>query len=574
MRWAGHRRNRVRTCEARGTTDAAGVAFERIRRAHEAMSFSLFRAGPLRCYRAAPMPALMPSPFTDRDLARLAAVGITPEEAGRQLEQLLKPPACIELDRPCTPGDGIESLDDSARATLARRHDEAAARGELCAFVPASGAATRMFRELIVCRHDPRPLLRSEVEADAAAGRAESKALLAFVSRLERFAFFDELARAVEARGERLDKLRPSGPWQPILAALVDADALDYDARPKALIPFHTGPDGPLTAFEEHLAEASELFRDAEDRVRLHATVAPAQLDRFHAVLARASARAASRSLRYDVGFSVQDPGTDTLAIDEDGQPFRGEDGELVLRPAGHGALLGNLARAPAPVAMVKNIDNVAAEPFRGPTLEWTRAIVGRVCELREQAHLLARRLGDPADAAAVADTRQFVREAGFETGTAAAAMERDRLRAVLDRPLRVCGMVLNTGEPGGGPFWVRGRDGRVTRQIVESAQVCHDEPAQLAIFHRATHFNPVFIACALDDAAGARHDLERFVDTEAAIVTRRSSGKHHIVALERPGLWNGGMANWNTVFVEVPLAVFNPVKTVNDLLRREHQAG
>ena len=311
------------------------------------------------------------------------------------------------------------------------------------------------------------------------------------------------------------------------------------------------------------------LFRNGEGIVRVHTTVSADQRDRFRAVVERRRARTSKDAPRLEVEFSVQDPATDTLAIDGGGEPFRGDDGALTLRPAGHGALLGNLARAPAAIAMVKNIDNVAAEPYRAPTIEWTRAIVGRLCELRERSHVLLRRLANADDTAAVSEAHRFAQQAGFG---APAAPSREALRTVLDRPLRVCGMVPNTGEPGGGPFWVRGRDGSVTRQIVESAQVRAGDAGQMAIFRAATHFNPVFLACALDDATGRRFELAHFVDPDAVIVTRRSSGGRDLVALERPGLWNGGMAGWNTVFIEVPLAVFNPVKIVNDLLRREHQ--
>ena len=527
----------------------------------------------LGCPTMAPMTpdsALNPS-----DLARLAAAGIAPEEAHRQLQQLREPPPALELARPCTIGDGIERLDDEARARLASRHDEAAARGELSAFIPASGAASRMFRDLLACRNDAREWTRAELDAAVAAGSEEGRALRAFVDGIERFAFHDALAQAVTPLGSSLAALVPAGPYRPLLAALLDPDALDFAALPKGLIPFHASAAGPRTAFEEHLAEAAQLYADADGKVRLQSTVSPEHLERFRALLDRLIAETPAKAPCYDVAFSTQEPSTDTLAIDESGAPFRDSTGALVLRPAGHGALLTNLARSAVPLAMIKNIDNIAAEPYRAPTIEWTRAIVGRLCELRERSHALVRRLRDTNDTNAVGDARNFAIDTGLEPENAhpgTAAPSRESMRALLDRPWRICGMVPNTGEPGGGPFWVRGAGGQVSRQIVESAQVRAGDAAQLAIFRAATHFNPVFLACALDDAAGGRHDLERFVDHTAAIVTRRSAGGRNLVALERPGLWNGSMAHWNTVFVEVPLTVFNPVKTVNDLLRREHQ--
>ena len=548
----------VRTCGGDGTTGAV----------------SRRRAAVLTCLPH--MDPSIPFPSLARDLEQLAARGIAPEEAARQLGQLRSPPPALDLDRPCTPGDGIVRIDPAERARLGAVHDAAAARGELCAFVPASGAASRMFRDLLACRNDARECSRAEVEAAAAAGRAEARALLAFIAGLDRFAFRGPLADALAARGQSLAALATDGPWRPLLAALLDADGLDYASQPKGLIPFHAGPGAARTAFEEHLAEAAQLYRDAGGAARIHVTASPDHLDRFHAVLERFRASAGRNAARFAVEFSVQAPSTDTLAIDSDGEPFRDAAGALVFRPAGHGALLGNLAHAPTPVVMIKNIDNVAAAPWRAPTLEWTRTIVGLACELRLRGRALERRLTDERDSAALREAREFVQKMGTAIGTtadhAAGHGGRIALREALARPLRVCGMVPNTGEPGGGPFWVRGRDGRVTRQIVESAQVRSGDATQAAVFAAATHFNPVFLACVIDDAGGRRHDLARFVDADAAIVTRRSAGGRDLVALERPGLWNGGMAGWNTVFVEVPLAVFNPVKTVNDLLRREHQ--
>lgn len=513
------------------------------------------------------------SSLNPSDFARLAAAGIAPEEAQRQLQQLREPPPALELARPCTIGDGIERLDDEARARLAARHDEAAARGELSAFIPASGAASRMFRDLLACRNDSREWTRAELDSAVASGTEEARALLAFVDGIDHFAFRDALAQAVARRGGSVAALVPNGPYRPLLAALLDDNALDFAALPKGLIPFHDSAAGPRTAFEEHLAEAARLYADDKGKVRLQSTVSPEHLARFRALLERFVAQAPAP--RYDVAFSTQESSTDTLAIDDAGAPFRDAAGALALRPAGHGALLTNLARSPVPLAMIKNIDNIAAEPYRAPTIEWTRAVVGRLCELRERSHALVRRLHDMNDANAVGDARNFAIDTGLEPVNAhpgTAAPSRESMRALLDRPWRVCGMVPNTGEPGGGPFWVRGADGQVSRQIVESAQVRAGNVAQAAIFRAATHFNPVFLACALDDATGGRYDLERFVDHTAAIVTRRSAGGRNLVALERPGLWNGSMAHWNTVFVEVPLTVFNPVKTVNDLLRREHQ--
>jgi hypothetical protein len=270
------------------------------------------------------------------------------------------------------------------------------------------------------------------------------------------------------------------------------------------------------------------------------------------------------------VGFSEQHPATDTIAADPAGGPFRGPAGELVFRPAGHGALLRNLGELGADLVFLKNIDNVAVARLREPTSRWSAALVALAAEYAARAGALAVRLHDAADAQAEEEARAFLRDALGETQPASS---REELLGLLERPMRVCGMVRNTGEPGGGPFWVRGADGRVTRQVVESVQVDPASPEQLAILRSATHFNPVFLACSLRDRHGRPWDLDRFTDPDAVLVTRKSAFGRDLLALERPGLWNGAMARWNTIFVEVPLEVFNPVKTVLDLLRPEHQA-
>ncbi len=507
--------------------------------------------------------------FTPQDEAQLARRGLDVAEAARQLRQMAAPPAWARLDRPCTVGDGIVRLGEARIEALLARHAAARAAGRVTAFVPASGAATRMFRELALAAELPGELLPAEVEAAARAGNVAAAALHAFGAAFDRFAFRDELAAHLAARGLDAARLQADGPWRPLLVALLGEDALDYARRPKALLPFHRTAAGVRTAFEEHLAEAPELVGDAQGTCRLHFTVSSEHRAGFEALDARVRAAAEARlGVRYELGFSEQHPATDTLALDDAGAVVRASDGTLLFRPAGHGALLRNLGELAADLVFIKNVDNVSVDRIEGATALWSRVLVGFAAELAAEAHALAGRLDDTHDETAVADAARFAHAA---LGEHVQGAERAALAALLARPVRVCGMVPNTGEPGGGPFWVRGEDGRVTRQIVESAQVA-PEGEQQALLGRATHFNPVFLAAALRDAHGRPWDLEHFVDARAAIVTRKSAGGRELRALERPGLWNGAMAHWNTVFVEVPLAVFNPVKSVLDLLRPEHQ--
>lgn len=507
--------------------------------------------------------------FTNDDRRDLAARGIDEREALRHLALMQRPPAFACLVRPCVPGDGIERPDPGALPSLLEAHARAAREGAVSVFVPASGAATRMFKDLLAALGAGGPLEPGAVRA-AAAREPWARAVADFVDALPRFAFHDALAAALAGRGDTLPELRARGPWRRLLETLLEPAGLDYATLPKGLLEFHRGPDGPRTAFAEHLAEAAALARDGGGRCRAHFTVSPEHRARFESLLARIGPALAGRAgVSFEVAFSEQHPDTDTLAGDPGGGPFRDAAGRLLFRPAGHGALLRNLEETGGDLVFVKNVDNVAAEPLRPETLVWSRALVGLAAELRERVAGLRERLADARDAEAEEHTRAFVRE---RFGRDDAPAGRAALAGWLDRPLRVCGMVRNTGEPGGGPFWVRDARGRVTRQIVESAQVDARSAEQAAILARATHFNPVFFACALRDHAGRPHRLADYVDEGSVIVTRKSASGRELLALERPGLWNGAMADWLTVFVEVPLAVFNPVKTVLDLLRPEHQ--
>lgn len=459
-----------------------------------------------------------------QDLAQLAERGITPAEAGRQLAIMASPAHWAVLDRPCTVDDGIERLAPERVETLLACHAQAAAAGRVSAFVPASGAASRMFRDLAAAADLPGPL---DPRAVRAAGSVAAKALARFADELPRFAFAGALERALASRGLTLDTVLAAGPWRPLLEALLGADGMDATRAPKGLLPFHRQHGEVRTAFEEHLIESVAWATDAHDVRRLEVTVSPEHRSSFATLLdSRRSALHERHRGTWDVRFTEQQPGTDTIAGDPRGGPFRDEHGRLLFRPSGHGALLRNLAESRGDLVFMKNIDNVAVERLRSVGEHWCRVLLGYAAEL----------------------------------GT-----------AIHDRPIRVCGMVRNTGEPGGGPFWVSGGSS-LSAQIVESAQVERASPAQAAIFGAATHFNPVFMAVALRDPQGRPHDLSRFVDDAAVIVTKKSHAGRELLALERPGLWNGSMAHWHTRFVEVPLEVFNPVKTVFDLLRPEHQ--
>jgi len=485
------------------------------------------------------------APFTEAQKSQLRDRGISEDEANRQLALLAAPPAFSDVVRPCRLEDGIETIPRVRQDGLILLHEEAARQGRCSRFVPASGAATRMFQDVLT-------------------GRGVD----ALLEGILRFAFVDAVRAELAFRGYDLDVLRGAGSGAEVVDALVGADGLGYATTPKGLIPFHRYANGTRTAFEEHLVETAGTVRDAEGVCRLRLTVSPEHLHGFRLLAERVvPAYERSLSVRFELGFSVQKASTDTIAGAPSGGPFIADDGGLVLRPSGHGALLESLADFPGDIVIIKNIDNVQTDAQRGDTLRWKKILSGRLIELQRAVFIhVARLRSRPVDPAFVAEAAAFAR------ATFGLDAQGDMLLRLFERPLRVCGVVRNLGEPGGGPFWVRGRDGRVTRQIVETAQIDPASEPHRAAMRESTHFNPVDLACGLLDVDGEPFDLRAFVDPRAVIVTKKSHQGRELLALERPGLWNGAMAEWLTVFVEVPISTFTPVKTVADLLRPEHQ--
>jgi hypothetical protein len=500
---------------------------------------------------------------SDADRAQLAELGIAPEEVERQVALFVQPPAPMRLDRPCTPGDGVRRLDPDQRRAAEAAHAAAAAAGRISKFTPASGAASRMFQSLLTVRANG-PRQREALAARAAGGDGAAADTLACFDQLPRFAFAELLAAAVARGGQTLDGLRAAGDVGAVLDALLAPEGLDYAAAPKGLLLFHRYAGGPRTAFEEHLVEAATVARDSDGTARLHLTVSPEHQAGFAGLLERVRGSYEQRlACRFAVDFSTQRRATDTIAVDADNHPFR-DGGRLLFRPGGHGALIDNLARLGGDLVFIKNIDNVQPDDQRAVALEWMRLLLGHAAVLLEA--IAAHRHAAAESAAGAAAARRFAAE------TFGLALPAGAEAAELARPLRVCGVVRNTGEPGGGPFWVREGDGSVTAQIVESAQVDQSDAGQRAVFAAATHFNPVFLACALRDGDRQPIDLSAFVDPSAVFIAHKSKDGRALKALERPGLWNGAMARWLTAFVEVPEAAFTPVKTVNDLLRPAHQ--
>lgn len=516
--------------------------------------------------------------FSDADARQLEDRGISVAEARRQLELLSGPAHHVELVRPCTLEDGIVRLGDDDIDGLHALHAEAARSGRFTKFVPGSGAASRMFKSLLYYRQGPGAGTSwGVVVGQARDGRAEAAELVTFVEQIHRFAFYDDLKACLEARGRILDALAAAREFEPILEALFAPDGLDYARRPKGLLMFHRYGAESRTAFEEHLVEAVRYARDGNGVCRLHYTVAPHYRAVCEATARRARERGITGDARLEIGYSTQKPSTDTLSLDESGSPVRDDAGRLKFRPGGHGALIENLNELEADLVFIKNIDNVRPDDADSVTSHWKRALGGFLVQLQRETFGYLDRLGEGEPRSELFEqARAFARERlgvepSQEPGTATPRDARASLVSRLNRPLRVCGVVPHTGEPGGGPFWVRGADGSVSLQIVEASQVDPHDEGQQEILRSSTHFNPVDLVCAVLDHRSRPFDLTRYVDPDAVIVDRKSDAGRDLWALERPGLWNGAMAGWNTVFVEVPIETFTPVKTVIDLLRDEH---
>ena len=464
--------------------------------------------------------------------------GLTPAALETQLKNFREGFPFLPVTRAASCGDGIRVLDAAGIEQAAARYDRAKESLRVVKFVPASGAATRMFKDLFEFVREGR---RTAVVGELLATR-------------RRFACCPEQRTII---GDDADELRT--------VENIVAEGLRYGETQKGLVSFHRYGDEVRKAVEEHLVEGAQ-YAAAGGEVKIHFTVSPEHLTRFEALLAEKIPGYESRfGVKYRISFSVQDPSTDTLAVNPDCTPFRRADGRLLFRPAGHGALIGNLGKIDADIVFVKNIDNVTTDARRGDTVLYKKALAGVLLALQERIfeYLMALEVpGAELEPIAAFIENELCVKLPKDYGTAL-------LRQVLDRPIRVCGMVRNEGEPGGGPFWVTGADGLETLQIAESNQIA---PEKRELMRLATHFNPVDLVCSFRTSKGGRFDLQEFVDPATGFISRKSDGGRELLAQELPGLWNGAMARWNTVFVEVPITTFSPVKVVTDLLRPEHQ--
>ncbi len=482
--------------------------------------------------------------MTEKDTLQIISQGRDPEQAEAQLGFFRTGFPFLPVVAAAVPGDGIVQLAPAAIECLKAVYDQAAGALSAVKFVPASGAASRMFKEMYEFVQEGR----------------EAGSVKEALSQFEKFAFHDALKEAL-----------PVGADERTIIENIVEGVLGYGRSPKALILFHRYPDGSRSALEEHLVEGAHYARSGDGVVRIHFTISPEHEKAVRELVDRVLPDYEKKyGVTYDISYSRQKAKTDTIAVDAENEPFREKDGTILFRPGGHGALLENLNDIDADLIFIKTVDNVCPDRMKGDTVAYKKALAGYLLNLQKLCFECLQALDDDAldDITTFARTDLAWKPMPDFYGKSAEE-KREILRELLDRPIRVCGMVKNEGEPGGGPFWVKNADGSLSLQIAESSQI---SPEQKHLMREATHFNPVDLVCGVRNARREKYDLSRFVDPQTGFISVKSKDGRELKAQELPGLWNGAMARWNTIFVEVPITTFSPVKTVNDLLRPQHQ--
>lgn len=506
--------------------------------------------------------------MNQQELTQIAARGISEQQIAKQLEQIKNGFPFLRLEGAAAIGKGIMSPDAEEVKKYEQVWDEYKKQGHrIVKFVPASGAASRMFKNLFAFLDAPYDVPTTDFEKH-------------FFDNIKKFAFRKSLcSKCKENEGSCVCDLIKAGKYKAVVANLLKASGLNYGQLPKGLLQFHEYSDEEVrTPMEEHLVEAA-LYASSNGEANVHFTVSHDHLEFFEKMVAdKVEGYAKKFGVKYNISFSEQKPSTDTIAANPDNTPFHNEDGSLLFRPGGHGALIENLNEIDADVVFIKNIDNVVPDRLKADTVTYKQVIAGILVSLQQKAFEYLRVLDSGTyNHEKLEEIIRFLqRDLCCRRADIKELEDADLviyLRKKLNRPMRVCGVVKNVGEPGGGPFLTYNSDGTVSLQILESSQIDKNNKQYMDMFAQGTHFNPVDLVCATKDYKGNDFDLSKYVDPKTGFISNKSKNGKELKALELPGLWNGAMSDWNTVFVEVPLSTFNPVKTVNDLLRDQHQA-
>ncbi len=505
--------------------------------------------------------------FSEKDKQQIKDRGISNELIEWQMSVFRDGIHALKLDRAASVGDGIIRLTESEVEEYIGYFDSMNDKLKM-KFVPASGAASRMFKSLFefMDTGNGKDILGNEFMEN-------------FFINIKNFAFYDDLEKTIFNSEDSLDRLLKSKEYNIILQYLLTERGLNYGDLPKGLLKFHKYKEKSKTPFEEHVNEAIAYANTEDGKVLLHFTVSPEHLEEFEKLLhSTKDSYGEKYGVELLVSFSIQKLSTDTMAVDSNNEPFREDDDSILFRPGGHGALIDNLNELDADVIFVKNIDNVVPEKLNGPTIKYKKALSALLLKTQKKVFEILQELDTSTP---TAESLKEIFE--YLTGMLCyfpksipdfsnASATKEQFRKILNRPIRVCGVVKNLGEPGGGPFWAPNSKGDLTLQIVESSQVDQEDAEQSEIFKKSTHFNPVDLVCCTKNYKGEKFHLPDYVDRNTCFISKKSKDGKELKALELPGLWNGAMADWLTLLVEVPVETFNPVKTVNDLLRPQHQ--
>jgi hypothetical protein len=510
--------------------------------------------------------------LSQSDIEQIAKLGINNEQIQKQIETFKKGFPFLEIIRPATVGDGIIRLSNKDLNKKIKLYNKNHHYKKIIKFVPASGAASRMFKNLF-----------EFISSDNPSKMLEDKgidSISTFFSNIQKFAFFQDLIKCAELKNIDFKSELSLDDKLLIVKTLISEKGLNYGNLPKGLLKFHQYDNFSKTPIQEHLMEAA-LYASSQNNAQLHFTVSPEHLRLFQDHVNESVHELEDLfEIKCDVGFSVQKSSTDTIAVDVKNNVFRNSDGSLLFRPGGHGALIENLNELDADIIFIKNIDNVVPDRLKSETVEYKKALAGLLIEYQDLIFANIKKLVivSQPDLDELFEVENFVFknlciEQGENYNTLPHKNKVKFLFDKLNRPIRICGMVKNSGEPGGGPFWALNTDKTVSLQIVESSQIDMNNATKRELVGKSTHFNPVDLICAVKDYQGRKFDLLKYIDENTGFISEKSKDGKTLKALELPGLWNGAMSNWITIFVEVPLITFNPVKTINDLLRTEHQA-
>lgn len=513
--------------------------------------------------------------FSNKDVKQIEEKGLTTSQVEKQIEIFRRGNVSVNIREAATTRNGILSFSEDEAAQMRRVYEKKRNDLDILKFVPASGAATRMFKALynFVDEYNPK-----EESVGAYVDRQKDPKLEMFFSRIEDLPFYDEVVQEIKERNRNYSSLSKDEQQLLFVKMMLEEEGANLGDYPKGLVPFHKYDDHLKTAFEEHLVEAAD-YASSNGVARIHFTIAEEHRQKFEDELQKVQDRVEKETgVRFKVSYSFQDPKTDTIAVTNENQPFRDENGEIFFRPGGHGALIDNLNKQDADLIFIKNIDNVVIPRYRKLLADNKKMLAGKMLQLQEKSFKFLKQLENGQPSEGELDEMFKFMQQDLNSGLSLKADELDSskkisvLKEKLDRPIRVCGMVKNEGEPGGGPFWVTEESGEISLQIVESSQIDHDNYQQSSIAKEATHFNPVDVVCGKRNYRGENFNLPDYVDENTSFIANKTKDGKELKALELPGLWNGGMADWITIFVEVPVETFNPVKTVADLLKPSHQ--